>query len=193
MPRRILIIEGHPDADAARFGHALVSAYGDAARAAGHEVRTITVSKLDFPLLRTADEFQKGRPPPAIAAAQRDIAWAEHLAIFYPLWLGSMPAFTKAFFEQCLRPGFAFEEASGRGLPKQKLKGRSARVVVTMGMPGFFYKWFYRAHSLKSFERNILRFCGIAPVRDTVVGMVESAGARKRALAEMRKSGAAAR
>jgi len=65
-------------------------------------------------------------------------------------------------------------------------------VVVTMGMPGFFYKWFYRAHSLRSFERNILRFCGIAPVRDTVVGMVESAAARKRALAEMRRSGAAA-
>jgi putative NADPH-quinone reductase len=192
MPRRILIIEGHPDADAARFGHALVSAYGDAARAAGHEVRTITVSKLDFPLLRTADEFQKGRPPPAIAAAQRDIAWSQHLAIFYPLWLGAMPALTKAFFEQCLRPGFAFEEASGRGFPKQKLKGRSARVVVTMGMPGFFYRWFYRAHSLKSFERNILRFCGIGPVRATVVGMVESAGARKRALAQMRKSGAAA-
>ncbi|HEU0225545.1 MAG TPA: NAD(P)H-dependent oxidoreductase [Steroidobacteraceae bacterium] len=193
MPRRILIIEGHPDADAARFGHALVGAYRDAALAAGHDVRTIAVGKLDFPLLRTGEDFQKGGPVPAIAAAQRDILWAEHLVIFYPLWFGSMPAFTKAFFEQCLRPGFAFEEASGRGLPKQKLKGRSARVVVTMGMPGFFYKWFYRAHSLKSFERNILRFCGIAPVRDTVVGMVESAGARKRALAEMKNSGTAAR
>lgn len=192
MPKRILIIDGHPDSDAARFGHALVDAYRAAAQAAGHEVRTIAVSQLDFPLLRTADDFQKGGPVPAIAAAQRDILWAQHLAIFYPLWLGSMPAFTKAFFEQCLRPGFAFEEAGGRGLPKQKLKGRSARVVVTMGMPGFFYKWFYRAHSLRSFERNILRFCGIAPVRDTVVGMVESARARKRALAEMRKSGAAA-
>lgn len=192
MPRRILIIEGHPDADAARFGHALVAAYRDAALAAGHDVHTIVVGKLDFPLLRTGDDFQKGAPVPVIAAAQRDILWAEHLAIFYPLWLGSMPALTKAFFEQCLRPGFAFEEASGRGFPKQKLRGRSARVVVTMGMPGFFYKWFYRAHSLRSFERNILRFCGIAPVRDTVVGMVESAGARKRALAQMRKSGAAA-
>jgi hypothetical protein len=61
-----------------------------------------------------------------------------------------------------------------------------------MGMPGFFYRWFYRAHSLKSFERNILRFCGIGPVRATVVGLVESAGARKRALAGMRRSGAAA-
>jgi putative NADPH-quinone reductase len=191
--RRVLVIEGHPDADAARFGHTLVVAYRESAEAAGHEVRTVTVAKLEFPLLKRALDFEKGAAPPAIAAAQRDILWAGHLAIFYPLWLGSMPALTKAFFEQCLRPGFAFGEAAGRGLPPQKLKGRSARVVVTMGMPGFFYRWFYRAHSLRSFERNVLHFCGIRPVRATVVGMVERATVRKRALAEMRALGAAAR
>jgi putative NADPH-quinone reductase len=103
-----------------------------------------------------------------------------------------MPAATKAFFEQALRPGFAFGPARGRGLPKQKLKGRSARVVVTMGMPSFFYRWFYRAHSLKSFERNILHFCGIRPVRATVVGLVESRATRDKALAAMRRLGARA-
>jgi putative NADPH-quinone reductase len=51
------------------------------------------------------------------------------------------------------------------------LKGRSARVVVTMGMPSLFYKWFFRAHSLKALKRNILGFVGIAPIRQTVIGM----------------------
>jgi putative NADPH-quinone reductase len=192
MPRRILIIDGHPDSGSERFMHALVASYRDAAAAAGHTVKAIEVATLDFPLLRSAEDFQKGKPPAAILAAQRQIAWAEHLAIFYPLWLGSMPSLTKAFFEQCLRPGFAFGPASGRGLPKQKLKGRSARVVVTMGMPSFFYRWFYRAHSLKSFERNVLHLCGIRPVRATIVGGVESKAARERALAAMRRLGAAA-
>jgi putative NADPH-quinone reductase len=192
MTMRILIVDGHPDTRGDHFVHGLVAAYRQAALEAGHEVRAIEVASLDFPLLRSPDDFQKGRPPAVIAAAQRDIEWANHVAIFYPLWLGSMPALVKGFFEQCLRPGFAFGPARGRGLPAQKLKGRSARVVVTMGMPSFFYKWFYRAHSLKSFERNILHFCGIRPVRATVVGMVENKGERERALAAMRRFGAKA-
>lgn len=190
MPKRILVIDGHPDPAGEHFVHGLAAAYREAALAAGHEVRTIGVASLDFPLLRSPEDFQAGRAPAAIEAAQRDIEWARHLAIFYPLWLGSMPAVVKGFFEQALRPGFAFGPARGRGLPAQKLRGRSARVVVTMGMPTFFFRWFYRAHSLKSFERNILHFCGIRPVRATVVGMVEDAAARERALAAMRRCGA---
>jgi putative NADPH-quinone reductase len=190
MAKRILVIDGHPDLAGEHFVHGLAAAYREAALAAGHEVRTIAVASLDFPLLHSPEDFQKGRPPAAIEAAQRDIEWAKHLAVFYPLWLGSMPAVVKGFFEQALRPGFAFGPARGRGLPAQKLKGRSARVVVTMGMPTLFYRWFYRAHSLKSFERNILHFCGIRPVRATVVGTVEDATARERALAAMRRFGA---
>ena len=190
MARRILVIDGHPDARNDRFVHGLAAAYREAALAAGHDVRTIAIASLDFPLLRSPDEFQHGIAPAAIASAQADIEWSNHLAVFYPLWLGSMPALTKAFFEQALRPGFAFGPAKGRGLPQQKLRGRSARVVVTMGMPSFFYKWFYRAHSLKSFERNILHFCGIRPVRATVVGMVEDKATRGKALASMRRFGA---
>ncbi len=135
MTRRILVLDGHPDPRGEHFVHGLATAYRESAVSAGHAVRTIVIASLDFPLLRSPDEFQKGRPPASILAAQADIEWANHIAIFYPLWLGSMPALTKGFFEQALRPGFAFGPAKGRGLPQQKLKGRSARVVVTMGMP----------------------------------------------------------
>jgi putative NADPH-quinone reductase len=192
MARRILVIDGHPDTRSDRFVHGLAGAYRESALAAGNDVRTIVIASLDFTLLRSPDDFKDGRPGAPITAAQADIEWAQHLAIFYPLWLGSMPALTKGFFEQCLRPGFAFGAARGRGLPQQKLRGRSARVVVTMGMPSFFYRWFYRAHSLKSFERNILHFCGIRPVRATVIGAVESKPERERALAAMRRFGAKA-
>jgi hypothetical protein len=49
----------------------------------------------------------------------------------------------------------------------------SARVVVSMGMPALFYTVVYRAHSLKSLKRNILRFAGFAPVRHSIIGGVE--------------------
>jgi putative NADPH-quinone reductase len=181
MGRRIVIIDGHPDPDRTRFGHALAQAYEAGAREAGHEVRTITVAKLEFALLRTAKDFRTGTPSPAIRDCQETLAWAQHWVILYPLWLGSMPALLKGFFEQVGRPGFAIGEARGRGLPRKLLTGRSARVIVTMGMPSFFYRWYYRAHSLKSLERNILAFVGVSPVRATVIGTVEDAPAAQRA------------
>lgn len=180
MSRRIAIIQGHPDPVGGHFCNALADAYAEAAESGGHEVRRIEVARHDFPLLRSQVEFVTGTPPPSLMAAQRDVGWAEHLLIVYPLWLGTMPALLKGFFEQVFRPGFAIEPEDGSGLGK-KLGGKSARVVITMGMPALFYRWFYRAHSLMSLERNILKFCGIKPVRETLIGTVEASGGARHA------------
>ncbi len=48
-----------------------------------------------------------------------------------------------------------------------------------MGMPSMVYRFFFRAHSLKSMKRNILQFVGIKPVSDTVIGMVGDMGEDK--------------
>lgn len=193
MSKRITVIQGHPDSSARRLCHALADAYAAAARAAGHELRTIDVTTLDFPLLRSKAEWEHGGVPPAIAAAQADIHWAEHLVFVFPLWLGGMPALLKGFLEQVARPGFALGEAKPGQLPKKLLAGRSARVVVTMGMPALVYRWLFRAHSLKALERNILGFVGIAPITETLIGSVETLEAAKieAALARLRRHGAA--
>lgn len=170
--KRITLIDGHPDPDPGRFVHALADTYAAAALASGHEVRRIAVADLAFDLIESRAEWEEGSPPPAIAEAQDDIAWAEHLAIFYPLWLGDLPARLKGFFEQVMRPGFAFAPKA-RGLPEKRLKGRTAHIVVTMGMPALFYRFYFRAHSLRSLERNILGFVGIAPIERSIVGNVE--------------------
>jgi putative NADPH-quinone reductase len=172
-PRRIAIVQGHPDPAGGHFVHALAGAYERAAREVGHQVKRIDVARLELPLLRNAQEWASAPPTPAVAGAQQAMAWAQHLVIFYPLWLGDMPAGLKGFFEHVMRPGFAIGEAAPGRMPKKLLKGRSARVVVTMGMPALFYKVYYRAHSLKSLQRNILAFCGYSPVRSTLIGMVE--------------------
>ena len=191
---RILIVNGHPDPDEGHFVHALTDAYADGARAIGHEVRRIDVGSLEFDSVRNLADFEKGTPPPAIRRAQDDLLWAEHWVLAYPLWLGSMPGRFKSFVEQALRPNFAFGPRNGRGMPKKLLKGRSARIVVTMGMPALFYRPYYRSHSLKSLERNVLAFVGIAPVRASIVGLVDKLGAdgRKRWLARMKYLGAKA-
>ena len=173
MSRHIVIIQGHPDTSQNHYGHALAEAYAQAAKAAGHEVRTITVATLDFPLVRSYEAFYKQAPPAVIKQCQEDIRWADHLVILYPLWFGTMPALLKGFIEQVFRSGFAMDIGEDGKWWKKLLKGKSARVIITMGMPAFVYRWVFRAHSLKSLEKNILKFCGIKPVRESLVGMVE--------------------
>jgi putative NADPH-quinone reductase len=174
--RRILLIEGHPAAEPRHLNHTLADAYAVGAAAAGHEVRRVAIATLDFPLLRTAQDWQHGTVPPTLQGAQDDIAWAQHVVIFFPLWLGDMPALLKGFLEQVARPGFAFGPEGGNPFGRKGLKGRSARVVVTMGMPALVYRWYFRAHSLKSLERNILGFVGFAPIHETLIGMVDQLG-----------------
>jgi putative NADPH-quinone reductase len=190
MTRRILIIDGHPDRNWERFCHALSSAYADGARNAGHQVRQLNISEMEIPFLRTREEWTNENPPDAIASAQRDILWAEHLVIVFPLWAGTMPALLKAFFEQAFRPGLAVEKEVGKMWPGL-LRGKSARVVVTMGMPAWFYRIFYRAHGLKSLERNILRFSGIRSIGETLIGGVErlDEATRQKWLGKLRLAG----
>ena len=170
-PRHILLIQGHPDGTGPHFCHALADAYAQGASEAGHAVRRLTVAQLQFPLLAGQADWETGPLPPALQPAQDNIRWAQHIVLFFPLWLGDMPAVLKGFLEQVMRPGFAFVRKEGSAVFTEKgLAGRSARVVVTMGMPALVYRWYFRAHSVRSLERNILGFVGIAPVHETLIG-----------------------
>lgn len=192
MGKRIAVIQGHPDPTGGHFGNALADAYARGARDGGHEVRVIDAAQLRLPLLRSQKEWEAA-PPSAVAAVQRDLAWAEHVVIVFPLWLGDMPALLKGFLEQVLRPGFAIGKGP-RGMGKGLLKGRSVRIVVTMGMPAFFYRAYFRAHSVKNLKRNILAFCGFGPVRTTMIGTVEGRRSKREEwLAELAALGKAAR
>lgn len=188
----ILIINGHPDGAEPHYCAALAEAYAEGARAAGHAVTRIDIAGDAVGFLHSRAEWTHGDPPDFVAAAQTAIEAAEHIVFVYPLWLGAMPAKLKAWLEQVLRPDF-IGMSDGVTFPKG-LRGRSARIVVTMGMPAPFYRLWYGAHSVRSFDRNILHFVGIAPVRWTLLGAVEGSAVRRaRGLARMRALGRAGR
>jgi putative NADPH-quinone reductase len=189
-PRRILIIQGHPDPSTKRFCRALARSYEDGAREGGHEVRVIDVARLEFPILRTREEFEKGEVPIGIRNGQEWIQWANHLVVIYPLWLGTLPALLKGFFEQTFRYGFSIGSGGGK-LPVGLLKGRSARIVVTMGMPAIVYRVFFGAHGLKSLVSGVLKLAGIAPLHSSLIGLIEGRNDKFRAgwLEKMRKLG----
>lgn len=180
MSRRILIIQGHPDAEAEHFGHALAAAYRRGAEAAGHRVDEVRLAELDYPMLRSEAEWTGGEVPAPLKPVQEQIRQADHLVFIFPLWLGTLPARVKAFLEQVLRPGFAFAADAREGIGARLLKGKSARVLITMGMPGPVYRWYFGAHGYRNLKRNILHFCGIRPVRRSFIGGVAGHDDRRR-------------
>lgn len=171
----ILIIQGHPDPAGGHLCHVLADSYATGARAGGHEVRVQTVADKDISFMRSQAEFEDPALPEYAASAQRDVLWAQHIVIVFPLWLGGMPAILKAWMEQVFKADFAFE--MGEGGFKRHLKGRSARLVVPMGAPVMAYRLIFGAFGTRLLRRSILGMAGIGPVRQTLIGAVDTLGA----------------
>lgn len=173
---KIAIIVGH--SRQGTFAEALGEAYQRGAQSAGHDTTLIVVSRLAFdPILKGAYVEIQPREPDLEWAFQA-IRAADHLVIVFPLWLGDMPAILKGFFERILQPDIFEPAREGRFV--QVFAGKSARLIVTMGMPGFVYRWWFGPHAVRILKQNILGFMGVSPIRTTVHGSVESAGAERR-------------
>lgn len=190
--RHILIIQGHPDPQGTRYGRALAESYADGARAAGYDVKQIDIARLDIPMLRSKEDFDQGQLPSALVEARNALLAADHLVFFFPIWFGTMPALLKAFLEQLLRPAPAAKPDLKE--LQRRLKGKSGRIVVTMGMPALVYRWYFRAHGVRVLERSILGLCGVRPIRRTLIGRVEtiSAECRRKWISRMRQLGRSA-
>jgi putative NADPH-quinone reductase len=189
MSRTVVILQGHPDPAGGHLCHGLADAYAEGAAAAGHRVLRVEIARIDVPILRDRAAFETGELPASLAEAKDAIVAADHVVLVFPLWLGTMPALVKAFLEQVMRPGvaFAYEKTGIRKL----LTGRSAHIVVTMGMPALAYRLFFLSHGVAGLRRNIFKFVGLSPVRGTMFGMVMAASERTRQgwLARMRRDG----
>jgi len=177
---RIVIIVGNPRKET--FSEALAAAYQRGAEAAGHQVSLFSLSRMEFdPILRNG--FSKPLQPlePDLVAAQSAIGAADHLVLIFPLWFGTLPALLKGFIERVFQPGFAITGSIRDGTYRAMLSKKSARVIITMGMPGLVYRWYYGAHCAKMLRRNILEFVGFKPVRTTIHGMIEAVSNETRA------------
>lgn len=178
MAQKILVIDGHPDPDRARLCHTLADAYLEGAIQAGKETRLITIADTPVELLRTARDFALPASDERTKSAQADLIWADHVVLIFPLWLGGAPALLHAFLERVACGGF-FAETSGPGI-RSKFKGKSARLIVTMGMPAMIYRLIFRAHGVKNITQGVLGFAGFAPIRTTLFGAIESVSAKER-------------
>jgi putative NADPH-quinone reductase len=191
VPKRILIVDGHPDSATARLSHALAAAYAVGAREAGADLRIVALSGWPGAFVRSGAAFKEAPEDAFILEARAAMMWAEHVVLVFPLWLGGAPSLVRAFLEQITRAGFALAE--GANGPTPRLKGRSARLIVTMGMPALAYRLMFGAHGVRAIAKSILGLAGVAPVRMTLFGMIETKGASEKALRATRRLGHARR
>jgi len=155
------------------YCEALGQCYKRGAESAGHEATLFVLSCLSFdPILKEAYD----RPQllePDLQAVYDAMKASNHFVVIFPLWCGDMPAILKGFIERILQPDLVALQKAGRmGLNLEIFPRTSARIIMTMGMPGLFYRFYFGAHALKLLERNILKFIGVRPVRSSLLGMV---------------------
>ncbi len=164
--KKVLVILGHPRPDS--LSHALGKAYAEGVRG-NAEVRILDVSQLEFALsypTRTAyDNKVEDHLEPDLQKAQADIRWADHLVFAYPQWWGGVPALLKGFIERVFLPGFAFKYRKDSPYQDQLLKGKTARLLVTMDAPSWWNRFVYRSAVHNAMLHPTLHFCGVKPVR----------------------------
>lgn len=188
--KRIMIVVGHPQGNS--FCEALGRAYKAGAESAGHKAELFLLSQMDFdPILHHG--YRRDQPLEAdLGTAYLALAECNHLVLVFPLWCGDMPALLKGFIERILQPDLVIRQNTENAMNWRIFKNKSARIVMTMGMPVSIYRFWYRGHALKLLTRNILKFVGFKPVRHTLFGMIETSKpeARERWIQQIRELGA---
>jgi len=163
--KKIFIFVGNPDNDS--LSVLLADAYAASALKAGHEVRMTKLANMKFdPTLHKGYKVIQ-QYEPDLVKFQEDVKWSEHFVTFFPIWWSDMPALMKGLIDRAWMPGFAFNMRKGL-IPGwiRRLKGRSARVIVTSdSFP--FVLWFLFGGNINNYVRGVLRFSGFAPVRKT--------------------------
>jgi putative NADPH-quinone reductase len=169
---KIMIVVGHPYADS--YCEALGEAYRRGAEEGGHQAQLFALARMSFDAILRMGYRGEQLLEPDLVAARQALKACDHLVLVFPLWCGDMPAILKGFIERVLQPDLLAIHAAGSKADWKVLKGKSARVIMTMGMPGWFYRWYFGAHALKIVRRNILHFTGVKPVRSLIYGMIEA-------------------
>jgi putative NADPH-quinone reductase len=158
--KRILLILGTPKADG--FCHALAEAYAQGARSRDQVVRVLKLGELHFdPVLRGGYERSQELEPDLLDA-QRQLHWAQHLTLAYPIWWGGLPALLQGFFDRVFLPGFAFRYHRPQDRePEPLLGGRSADLLVSHDQAHWRYRLRQDAPAHRQMVRCILGPCGI--------------------------------
>ncbi len=176
--KKILIINGHPDKDS--LCNEFAESYRRGVETSSADCILVNLIDLDFdPILRYGYR-QRTELEPDLLNIQKEIQNADHLVFVYPTWWGTYPALLKGFIDRVFLPKFAFKYRDNSLLWDKLLKGKTARLIVTMDTPKWYYSLIYKSPGHNAMRKGVLEFCGIKPVKITAFGPIKSSDGKKR-------------
>lgn len=176
--KNILIINAHPDKES--FCFALAESYKKGADIAGADCKLVHVIDLKFNPILTFGYRKISELEPDLVQMQKDILWANHLVFVYPNWWSTYPALLKGFFDRAFVPNFAFKYRENSPFWDELLKGKTARLIVTMDTPKWYYCLINKNAGHNAVKKGVLEFCGIKPVKISVFSPIKSSDDKKR-------------
>ena len=178
MSKNILIFCAHPDKES--FALALANKYYDGVKSTGGSAKLYNLSTLEFDPNLTRDKKYGGYMEPVLKQIQQEIVAAHHLVFVYPNWWSTYPAILKAFIDRVFIKGYAYDFKGDNPIRIPLLKGKSARIIVTMDSPMWYYKWFIGAPGHKAMKKATLEYCGIKPVLFTNLTPIKNTDKKRR-------------
>ena len=175
----VLVLLGHPRGRDSLCG-ALAEAYAEGARASGCRVETVDLSALRFEPNLVEPSPRGQALEPDLQGLKEAVERADHLALVYPNWWGTMPALLKGALDRLLVPGWAFEETTGGLGFEGRLGPRTAELLTTMDTPALAYRLLYGSPGRRAMADATLGFCGIETTRFTPFAVVKDATATQR-------------
>lgn len=171
MSKRVLVLAATPKKDS--FVGALAEAYANSAEI-NNQVQLLKISEMDFNLDLSVGYDEEFPMEDSLQSFQNALEWCEHFVIFTPIWWGTIPAKSKGLIDRTFLPGFAFQYEQGKSIPKKLLLGRTARIVMTMDAPPWYYSLIQGAPAIKQLKAPTLEFVGFKPVKSKMIGPIIS-------------------
>jgi putative NADPH-quinone reductase len=177
--KKILLINCHPVPGS--YTEALLNSYKKGVGADQAEIREIIIRDLTFNPNLVHGYKERTELEPDLLACWEDIQWCDHMVWAHPVWWGGLPAMTKGFLDRLFLPGFVFQYRENSVWWDKLLKGKSARIIVTMDQPAWYYWLVNGEPSINQLKKTVLQYCGVNPVKVTALGPVRGSKDGQRA------------
>lgn len=175
---KVLVIQAHPLKES--FSTQLAENYKKGAEASGADCEILYIADMKFdPVLRYG-YTKRMEAEPDLIKAQELLKASDHIVIIYPNWWATYPALLKGFLDRVFVPGIAFRYRDDSLLWDKLLTGKSARIIITMDTPRWYYWLVYRDSGIHAMKTGVLKFCGINPVRTSTFSPMKTASEQKR-------------
>ena len=164
MKKTILVINGHPNPTS--YCQALANSYVLGAKEGEYSVELVNLHELHF----NQNYIGQRELEEDLKVMQQKLVDCQHLVIITPMWWLGVTSMLKGFFDRVLTPGFAYRFKK-HGIDRL-LKGRSGRVIYTMGGNKWMYDWLFLDCFWIGLKYGVLWLCGFSPVKRTAFSKV---------------------